>query len=160
MDSAGEGTAVERATPKVRHCLCVSPGQRDNKQGPSPLRGKMYPYGFPWLSQQAKRVNDAVTTESAFLLALALAAVTQNITGMVLFAAEERGKAHFGEPCSWWQTEDVRLLAHLGATRGAFYSCEIVKHWTSKSCLKPGSLGVMSNFSAQCKELKEGWPQI
>ena len=131
-----------------------------NKQGPSPLRGKMYPYGFPWLSQQAKRVNDAVTTEAAFLLALALAAVTQNNTGMVLFAAEERGKAHFGEPCSWWQTEDVRLLAHLGATRGAFYSCEIVKHWTGKSCLKPGSLGVMSNFSAQCTELKEGWPQI
>ena len=120
----------------------------------------MYPYGFPWLSQQAKRVNDAVTTESAFLLALALAAVTQNNTGMVLFAAEERGKAHFGEPCSWWQTEDARLLAHLGATRGAFYSCELVKHRTSKSSLKPGALGVVSNFSAQCKELKEGWPQI
>ena len=129
-----------------------------NKQGPSPLRGKMYPYGFPWLSQQAKRVNDVVTTESAFLLTLALAAVTQNNPFMVLFAAEERSKAHFGEACSWWQTEDVRLLAHLGATRGAFYSCEIVKHWTGKSCLKPGSLGVMSNFSAQCKELKEGWP--
>ena len=30
-DSAREGTAVERATPKVRHCLCVSPGQRDGQ---------------------------------------------------------------------------------------------------------------------------------
>ena len=166
MDSAGEGIAVERATPKVRHCLCVSPGQRDGQTsvckqtGTISAQRKNVSVRIPWLPQQAKRVNDAVTTEAAFLLALALAAVTQNNTGMVFFAAEERGKAHFGEPCSWWQTEDVRLLAHLGATRGAFYSCEIVKHWTGKSCLKPGSLGVMSNFSAQCTELKEGWPQI
>ena len=33
--------------------------------------------------------------------------------------SEERGDAHFGEPCSWWQTAEVKHLAKLGATRGA-----------------------------------------
>ena len=29
-----------------------------------------------------------------------------------------------------------------------------------KNSAKPGSMGVMTNFSAPCKELKEGWPQV
>ena len=44
-----------------------------NKLGPSPLRSKSYPYGCPCLSQHSKRVNDAVSIEAAFMLALALA---------------------------------------------------------------------------------------
>ena len=87
-----------------------------NKLGPSPLRSKSYPYGYPWLSQQTTRVNDAVTIEAAFMLAFALATLVQNHTALALFAAEERGKAFYGEPCSWWQTEEVRLMSELGDT--------------------------------------------
>ena len=96
-----------------------------NRLGPSPLRSKSYPYGYPWLSQHTKRVNDAVTIEAAFMLALALATLGQNHTALALFAAEERGKAFYGEPCSRWQKEEVRLMSELGATRGALYSCEV-----------------------------------
>ena len=131
-----------------------------NDQGPSPLRSKLYPYGFPWLSQHTKRVNDAVTIEASFLMVLAFAAILQDNTGMVLFAAEERGKAHFGEPCSWWQSKEVRHLSDLGAIRGAYYTCELVQKWTGKSIARPGSMGVMTNFSAKSAELKEGWPQV
>ena len=113
------------------------------------MRNKRYPSGFPWLSQHTKRVNDAVTVETAFLIALAFAAMAQNSTGLVLFAAEERGKAHFGEPCSWWQTEILHHLAELGATRGAFFTCELDQKWTKQRCDKPGSFGFMANFKAE-----------
>ena len=131
-----------------------------NKQGPAPLRNKRYPYGFPWLSQHAKRVNDSITVDTAFLLTLSFAAMTQNNTGPVLFASEERGQAHFGEPCSWCQTEDVQHLAELGANRGALYSCELVHKWTEQRSVKAGSLGFMVDFCAKAKEVKEGWPNI
>ena len=65
------------------------------------------------------------------LLTLSFAAMTQTNTGLVLFAPEERGKAHFGEPCSWWQTEDVQHLAELGASRGAFFSTTLVAQLVS-----------------------------
>ena len=131
-----------------------------NKLGPSPLRSKSYPYGYPWLSQHSKSVNDAVSIEAAFVLALALATLTQNNTALALLAAEERGKAFSGEPCSWWQTEEVRLLSELGATRSALYSCELVQKWTKQNRDKPGSMGIMTNFGVQCPELHEGWPQL
>ena len=131
-----------------------------NKLGPSPLRSKGYPYGYPWLSQHTKRVNDAVTIEAAFMLALALATLVQNHTALALFAAEERGKAFYGEPCSWWQTEEVRLMSELGAARGALYSCEVVQKWTKQVRDKPGSLGFMTNFCLQGTEFHEGWPQL
>ena len=131
-----------------------------NKLGPSPLRSKSFPYGYPWLSQHTKRVNDAVTIEAAFLFALALATLTQNNTAQVLFAAEERGKTFYGEPCSWWQTEEVRIMSELGATRSALYSCELVQKWTKQSRDKPGSIGLMTNFDAHCAERHEGWPQL
>ena len=86
--------------------------------------------------------------------------MAQNSTGLVLFAAEERGKAHFGEPCSWWQTEDLHLLAELGATRGAFFTCELDQKWTKQRCDKPGSFGFVANFKAKASEVKEGWPQL
>ena len=129
-----------------------------NKLGPSPLRSKSYPYGNPWLSQHTKRVNDAVTIEAAFMLALALATLAQDHTALALFAAEERGKAFYGR--SWWQTEEVRLVSELGATRGALYSCEVVQRWTKQVRDKPGSLDIMTNFCLQCTEFHEGWPQL
>ena len=88
-----------------------------NTQGPA----------FHWLSQHAKRVNDSVTVDTAVLLTLLFAAMTQNNTGLVLFTSEERGNAHFGESCSWWQTEDVQHLAELGANISAFHTCEQVQ---------------------------------
>ena len=63
-----------------------------NKQGPSPLMSKMYPYGFPWLSHHTKRVNDAVTTETAFLLFLAFATMTRKNAAMRILE----------KPCSCW----------------------------------------------------------
>ena len=44
--------------------------------------------------------------------------------------SEERGDAHFGEPCSWWQTAEVKHLAKLGATRGAQHTCELAHRWS------------------------------
>ena len=89
-----------------------------NANGPSPQRSRRYPYGFPWLPQQGKRATNAVTIHAATLLVLAFAAMTQKGTALVLTTSEERGEAHFGEPCSWWQTAEVRYLAKLAATRG------------------------------------------
>ena len=114
-------------TPQAKELLSTLQHQKSNvfppkgwpdlclqtNKGPSPPWSKMYPYGFPCLSQHTKRVNDAVTTEIAFPPVLAFATVTQKNTLLVLFGSDERGKAHFGEPCSWWQTEDEGLLAVL-----------------------------------------------
>ena len=130
-----------------------------NANGPSPQRSRRYPYGFPWLPQQGKRATDAVTIHAATLLVLAFAAMTQKGTALVLTTSEERGEAHFGEPCSWWQTAEVRYLAKLGATRGAFYTCELAHKWSQGAIDKPGSLGFMANFP--CSEaVKTGWPQL
>ena len=147
LDASSERVAVKRAASGFRRRLCFTSWPVTTQGETVSVRNK-------------KRVNDAVTTETAFLLVLALATLTQNNTGLVMFASKERGEAHFGEPCWWWQTEDVRLFAELGASRGAFYSCELVKRWTNKSCVRPGCMGVMTNFRVHCQELKEGWPQI
>ena len=68
-----------------------------NKEGPRPLRNKRYPYGFPWLSKFSRRQVDKTTIEAATLLMCAFATMTQGNTGLVLFAPEERGEAHYAE---------------------------------------------------------------
>ena len=138
---------------------CASQGGKRYSSRPEHGQGKSYPCGYPWLSQHTKRVNDAVTIEAAFMLALALATLTQNNTALALLVAEG-GKAFYGEPCSWWQTEEVRLMSEVGATRSALSSCELVKKWTKQNRDKPGSMGIMTNFCVQCPELHEGWPQL
>ena len=115
-----------------------------NANGPSPQRSRRYPYGFPWLPQQGKGATDSVTINAAALLVLALAAVTQKNTALVLPTSEERGEAHFGEPCSWWQTAEVKHLAELGAIRGALYTCELAHKWSQGTVDKPGSMGFMA----------------
>ena len=88
-----------------------------NANGPSPQRSRRHPCGFPWLPEQGKRATDSVTINAAALLVLAFAAMTQKNTALVLTTSEERGEGHFGEPCSWWQTAEVKHLAKLGANR-------------------------------------------
>ena len=94
------------------------------------------------------------------MLALVLATLTHNNTALALLAAEGRGKSFYGEPSSWWQTEEVRLMSELGATRSALCSYEPVQKWTKQNRDKPGSMGIMTNFCVQCPELHEGWPQL
>ena len=129
-----------------------------NANGPSPQRNRRYPDGFPWLPQQGKRATDSVTINAAALLVLAFAAMTQKNTALVLTTSKERGEAHFGEPCSWWQTAEVKHIANL-ANRGALYMCELAHKWSQGNVVKPGSLGFMANFP--CSEaVKTGWPRF
>ena len=129
-----------------------------NASGPSPQRSRMYPYGFPWLPQQGKRATDSVTINAAILLMLAFAAMTQKSTPLLLTTSEERGEAHFGEPCSWWQTVEVKILAKLGATKGALYTCELARRWSQVNIDKPGSLGFMTNIPCS-GAVQTGWPR-
>ena len=130
-----------------------------NSSGPSPLRSRRYPYGFPWLTAQCKRAVDAITIQAATLMVYAFATMTQRSTGLLLFASEERGEAHFGEPCSWWQSTELQLMSNLGAHRGAFYTCEIAKKWGVTNLSKAGSMGVLSNFQLPVS-CAVGWPRI
>ena len=163
MDSTSKRVVVQHTTANYDFFFFTLPAQGlsrafflANTQGPAPLRNKRYPDGFPCLSQHAERVNESVTVDTAVLLVLSFAAMTQNNTGLVLFASEERGKAHFVEPCSWWQTEDVQHLAELGANRGAFHTCERVQNWTKQRCDKAISFGFMANGRTKATEVKEG----
>ena len=109
-----------------------------NANGLAPQRSHMCPYGFPWLPQQGKRATDAVTINAAILLVLAFAAMTQKNTA-VLTTSEEHDEVHFGEPCSWWQTAEVKHSAKLGATTGASCTCESARRWSQGNIDKPGS---------------------
>ena len=78
------------------------------KKGPTPTRGKRYFYGVPWLSKYDRREEDKVYIDAACFLVIARARMIQCNTGFVLCALEERGGAHFGEPCSWWEAAEKR----------------------------------------------------
>ena len=130
-----------------------------NSSGPSPLRSRRYPYNFPWLTAQCKRAVDAITIQAATLMVYAFATMTQRRTGLLLFASEECGEAHFGEPCSWWQSAELQLMSNLGIHRGAFYTCEIAKKWRVTHLSKAGSMGVLSNFRLPVS-CAVGWPRI
>ena len=130
-----------------------------NSSGPSPLRSRRYPYGFPWLTAHSKRAVDEITIQAATLMVYAFATMTRRSTGLLLFASEERGEAHFGEPCSWWQSSELQLVSRLGAHRVAFYTCDIAKRWGVTQLDKAGSMGVLSNFRLPVSSAA-GWPRI
>ena len=88
-----------------------------NAEGPAAQRHRLYPYGFPWLTQQGKRAAVAVTVTAATLFVLAFEAMTQKGTGMVLTTSEERGEAQRGEPRSWWQAAETKHLATIGGNQ-------------------------------------------
>ena len=130
-----------------------------NAEGPAPQRNWLYPHGVPWLAQQGKRAADAVTVNAAIVFVLAFAAMTQKGTGMVLTTSEERGDAHRGEPCSWWQAAETKHLATLGATRSAVYTCGLAQKWRLGKTTRPGPVGIMTNFDCS-SSLLTGWPSF
>ena len=127
-------------------------------EGPAPQRHRLYPYGFPWLTQQGKRAAVAVTVTAATLFVLAFEAMTQKGTGMVLTTSEERGEAQRGEPRSWWQAAETKHLATMGATRSA-YTCGLAQRWRQGRTTSPGPMGIMTNFPCS-NSLLSGWPRF
>ena len=73
---------------------------------------------------------------------------------------EERGDAHHGEPCSRWQTSEVRVLDQLGGKRGAFHSCEFTEIYGGQALDEPAPIGFMANFPVAASAVRWRWPQI
>ena len=90
---------------------------------------------------------------------LAFAAMTQKGTGMVLTTSEERGDAHRGEPCSWWQAAETKHLATMGATRSTVYTCGLAQKWRLGKTIRPGPVSIMTNFDCS-SSLLTGWPSF
>ena len=123
-----------------------------NSSGPSPT-------GFLGSRHKANALLMRSPFRQRLSMVYAFATMTRRSTGLLLFASEERGEAHFGEPCSWWQSSELQLMSSLGAHRGAFYTCEIAKRWGVSHLNKAGSLGVLSNFRLPVS-CAAGWPRI
>ena len=128
-------------------------------EGPAPQRSRLYPYGFPWLTQQGKIAADTVTINAVVIFVLAFAAMTQKNTEVVLTTSQERGEPRRGEPCSWWQASEAKHLATMGATRGTVYTCGLARRWKQSHATRPGPMGVMTKFPCS-DNLSTGWPSF
>ena len=99
-------------------------------------------------SQVSLRFHLAVTIQAATCLVYAFATMTRRSRGLSLFASEERGDAHFGESCSWWQSSELQPMSRLGAHRVCVTRLR-----------KAGSMGVLSNFRLPVS-CAVGWPRL
>ena len=151
------GTRTKHTSGHEKRNGCSSTSVKDNLT----WCGSLFPHkACPGhsLPTPGTRATDSVTINAAVLLVLAFAALTNKSRALVLTASEERGEAHFGEPCSWCPTSKVKHLAKPSATKGAFYTCELARRWCQGNADKPGSLGVLTNFPCS-GAVKTGWPK-
>ena len=86
------------------------------------------------------------------MLDCAIVARLRGLAALVL-SAEDMGSAAGGEPASWWQTAEVKLLDLFGMTRSAFYSC---RHVQQAPFARP--TGWLSSLEFDPPYLKVGWP--
>ena len=132
-------------------CNAFSRAVFANKNGPRPIRDRMYPKGFPWLDSASKKLADEGNILSDFTVSIAEAALEANVLFLIEFP-EDLGKSRLGTPASLWQREDLRKLP--GAIRGAFYQCD----WGAADYAKPtGSLTSAATFAA-APGFHVGWP--
>ena len=97
---------------------CVQPG-------PRPLRSRLYPLGFPWLSAEHRTVVEEANQFIFFSFKVCTAALSNSIP-FLLEHPEDLGATASGHtPASIWQLPEARALyAHENVMTFAIYQCQ------------------------------------
>ena len=97
---------------------CVQPG-------PRPLRSRLYPLGFPWLSAEHRTVVEEANQFIFFSFKVCAAALSNSIP-FLLEHPEDLGATASGHtPASIWQLPEARALyAHENVMTFAIYQCQ------------------------------------
>ncbi len=124
--------------------------------GPRPFRSKAWPWGLPWIDENAKQKVEEENELVKLCLRLA-GQVAQRGGGTSLFlvTTEDLGKAGTMVPASLWQLRALRDLARSGGLRRmAFHQCHLgPSQW-------PRPTGVLSTHSLPAQISKLGWPKV
>ena len=119
-----------------------------NSSGPTPLRSRIYPYGFPW-AHCTKQSNHLPQR-------LLVHAFATNLHRALLFAAKRTWESR----APGGNSSELQLMSRLGAHREAFYTCEIAKKWCGTQLNKAGSMGVLSSFHLPPVSCAGVWPRL
>ena len=146
--SEGEFILVVSSPP----CGTFSRARHANRQGPRPVRSKVFPRGFPWLQGRTKKhVKDANELVDFTVKALSAQHVTN--PGLTLLEhPEDLGKVAGEFPGSIWQLPDIRALI---SSEGVV-TCAVNQAQYGTSYPKPTRLvGRLPGLELQAAQ---GWP--
>ena len=147
MDAGGQKPVVPNPARKFRLDLCVTPASP--WQVTCSVR-KQFRANTASQSQVSLHKASALLIQAATCLVYAFATMTRRSTGLLLFASEVRGEAHFGEPCSWWQSSELQLMSKLGSSQRGILHMRDCQEMGSHTIEQSGVHGRVVKLSPAC----------
>ena len=138
-------------------CNTFSRAPWANRKGPTPIRCREWPKGFPWLEGTNKIKADAGNELCIAALKILDALCLAGAKHFLEFPEDLGQTFHGGVPSSLWQWEEIgAFAAKSGSQRLALFQCQ----WPGAASSKP--TGLLSNLEPTLfKALGySGWPRF